>query len=447
VRLAEREGLETLAEGLPGLERERDKLAEQAQGWTERARLMTYHDTLSGRSAMLTKHADELTERAYTVLLSSGAETCDRCGQALAGDAAARAEASYRDEAAKVLLEVNSIEETELPRLNEQIGALPTEQPDTKRIRDVSDLIQQGQHAQQRLAALAELALSRDRMNEELQKVRAELPDREKALSRARESLDTLGPHDPVSLLAAEHEAIRLYESEQAQRRDLDELLREIARLGERLQRLDKIDADLKGFRASDESLRSEVELLSHLERACGPNGVPALILETSAIPQLEAEWNRLLRLLPTDSGDLFEVELHTQRERKTGDGAVDALDVIVYANGHARPFSTYSGGEQMRISIAQRRALSNLLAHRKAAECPLMLLDEPNSLDDAGMAALAQVLEDLAAAEGLTILVVSHDPALRDAFETSIQIEKVDGRSRIVGTAELSPSTERITA
>jgi exonuclease SbcC len=446
VRLAEREGLETLAAGLPGLEREQAEIEEQRQGWAWRGSLLAQHDRLVREQRVARQNALDLEDRALRVLADNG-EPCDRCGQPLHAEAMERAAESYREEAKAFDARASDLSTGELSDLTAKIAELPRDAPDEERSARVHDLINQGRHARAKLLALAELAASRDRMNEELQKVRAELPEREETATAARAELEALGPCDPDALAADERHVANFTRDERTFAVAVEQAASEVARLDERLQRLDFIGREARDLRFERGVLESEVELLSHLERACGPNGVPALILETSAIPQLEAEWNRLLRLLPTDSGDLFEVELHTQRERKSGDGAVDALDVIVYANGHARPFSTYSGGEQMRISIAQRRALSNLLAHRKGAECPLMILDEPNSLDDAGMAALAQVLEDLAAAEGLTILVVSHDPALRDAFETSIQIEKVDGRSRIAGTTEPIPTVQEATA
>ena len=314
-----------------------------------------------------------------------------------------------------------------------KIGALPKEAPDRERAAHVHDLIQLGQNAQTKLAALQEVAATRDRASVDLTKLRSEEPQTKVRAASLADEVTALGPHDPSDLADLEHSIMEGEVAEGLARQVLDQNLAEIARLDERLERLQRVGAETSEARGERDRLQAEVELLSHLDRACGPNGVPALILETSAIPQLEAEWNRLLRLLPTDSGDLFEVELHTQRERKTGDGAVEGLYTVVYQDGIAMPYSSYSGGEQMRISIAQRRALSNLLTHRRGADCPLMILDEPNSLDDAGMAALAQVLEELAAAEGLTILCVSHDPALRDAFEQNVTIEKVDGRSRVV--------------
>lgn len=441
-RLAERPGLDIATAGLSEFVAERAALERQTQGWEQRELLRVQRTRLFDEAADLVARAEGLAAKALAAAENPTTEVCPACDRVL-DDASARAVvASYKAQADELGTEATA-KAREADDLIAQMRDLPDEAPDSGRITALARLIEGAQGAQVKLAALAEVEAARDRAAKELDEVRAELPEREKACGDARAELLALGPHDPQAEPHAVR-AVHLLEAQGASARErADFHAREIARLEERLKRLETLANQTEQARAERGHLQSEAELLSHLERACGPNGIPALILETSAIPQLEAEWNRLLRLLPTDSGDLFEVELHTQRERKSGDGAVDALDVVVYANGHARPFSTYSGGEQMRISIAQRRALSNLLAHRRGADCPLMILDEPNSLDDAGMAALARVLEDLATAEDLTILVVSHDPALRDAFEQSIEITKQDGRSRIVGAAVPSPIME----
>ncbi len=65
--------------------------------------------------------------------------------------------------------------------------------------------------------------------------------------------------------------------------------------------------------------------------------------------------------------------------------------------------------GEQQRVAIA--RALIN--------EPPLLLADEPTaSLDTANAANVLDLLFDLCAEHGTTMLAVSHDPTIRDRFD-----------------------------
>src|ERR1051326_761908 len=194
LRLAEREGLAVLVEGLPGLERERDKLAEQAEGFAERERLVVERDRLAAEGQQSRAKADDLMARAIAVQ-DGHVDLCDRCGQTLPDDAAKRAADSYSTEAIEHSLRATKIEEHDLPILNEKISALPTEPPDRERAAHVHDLIHQGQNAQQRLAALDEVASQREQAVRELEEMRAGLPERGSVAAAAHAQLEALGPH------------------------------------------------------------------------------------------------------------------------------------------------------------------------------------------------------------------------------------------------------------
>lgn len=81
---------------------------------------------------------------------------------------------------------------------------------------------------------------------------------------------------------------------------------------------------------------------------------------------------------------------------------------------GH-RP-SELSGGEQQRVAVA--RALMNKPA--------LLLADEPTgNLDETNTANLMQLLDDLSASEGLTMILVTHDPVLAARCRRQITLQK----------------------
>ena len=84
------------------------------------------------------------------------------------------------------------------------------------------------------------------------------------------------------------------------------------------------------------------------------------------------------------------------------------------------RPVEGFSGGERQRVAVA--RAL--------ATDPAVVLADEPTaSLDRAAADALVATLVELVAGAGRTLIVVSHDPALRDAADRVVEFR--DGAAR----------------
>jgi ABC-type lipoprotein export system ATPase subunit len=108
-------------------------------------------------------------------------------------------------------------------------------------------------------------------------------------------------------------------------------------------------------------------------------------------------------------------------RGARRGDRRARAAELLTAAGlgdrGRALP-TQLSGGER------QRAALCAALAHRPA----LLLADEPTAeLDEASARGMASLIDGLAEAEGTTVIVVSHDPALADNAQRAVRIR--DGR------------------
>ncbi len=94
------------------------------------------------------------------------------------------------------------------------------------------------------------------------------------------------------------------------------------------------------------------------------------------------------------------------------------------------RRYETYSGGEQTRLEFALRIALARLVASRSGSESGILALDELSYLDSAGMAQVAAVLRSLD--EFRSILLVSHDDRLSDAFDQQIVVVRDEDGSRL---------------
>lgn len=205
-------------------------------------------------------------------------------------------------------------------------------------------------------------------------------------------------------------------------------------RLAQLTARSEQLEQDL----AAREQLQAEIDLLAILERAYGPDGIPALIVENAAIPSIEVEANRILVALGgTTAG--CRVELRTDRAKKDGNVRDDVLDVVVVTEAGERPYETFSGGERTRLNLALRIALARLLATRRGAESRVLAIDEPEFLDEDGTAALVDVLRELEQQSVFDrVYLVSHVPALRDSFDVVLNVVKDEtGRSHVAGALE----------
>ena len=111
----------------------------------------------------------------------------------------------------------------------------------------------------------------------------------------------------------------------------------------------------------------------------------------------------------------------HTRRKQRET-AAIDALVRVGLQHRLDATPATMSGGERQRVAIA--RAIVNRPA--------LLLCDEPTgNLDSVNTEQVLTLLDDLNRADGLTIIVVTHDPNV--AGHANRQIVMSDGSSREV--------------
>ncbi len=428
VRLAERFNLEGIAGQVERLATDKDSLVKALQAWKERERLERELAQATADSERAAAAAKNFDLQAESVLAGIGIETCDRCGQVLHKEAAKRAAASFAEDAEAHRQLAHRFDE-QAKDAAQLLTAIPSEQPDATRLPMLERSLADAQGAKARLAALEEAAARKVVAEREADEMRAGLRECEQALVAARAVVTGFGPHDPQALGKLANR-VRSHETDEANYRlGISQLERAIAGADTNLARLDKIAADVHDAHARRDDLLSELDLLIAMEKACGPNGVPALILENVAIPQVEAEATRILGLL---GGPAYACELRTLREKKTG-GLSGTLDIVLLTETGDAAYECFSTGEKARIAFALRLALAQLLANRKGSSTGLLVIDEIGGLDAEGISALLEVLEDLAR-KILRILVISHVPELRDSFENVLMLENVDGHSRIVG-------------
>jgi exonuclease SbcD len=149
------------------------------------------------------------------------------------------------------------------------------------------------------------------------------------------------------------------------------------------------------------------LEVLVTAWRACRVN-----VLEASVIPAVEDTANDVLRRFPYG----LQIALNTQRERRSGEGVSEALDVEVLG-GHAPVYEGCSGGQRTTIDFALHVAIALVVSRRASSRLRFLFADEPEGLDEPGRAAFAATARWIHEAFGLTVVVASHASDLIDAL------------------------------
>ncbi len=155
---------------------------------------------------------------------------------------------------------------------------------------------------------------------------------------------------------------------------------------------------------------------------------IPIFLMEET-VPNLESSCNTILEQISTTG---MRITLETQKARKSKEGLVDTLDILVRDRFGERPYENYSGGERFRIDLAVRLGLADLLRHRAGSRIDTLVIDEGlGTLDAEGLELLRECLVKLET-KFPCILVISHVEAVLGTFPTSITVTKPNVTTQI---------------
>jgi DNA repair protein SbcC/Rad50 len=304
-----------------------------------------------------------------------------------------------------------------LAELDEQIAALDYDaeaHADARQARaELAPAADRQQALQQAQAALKPL-------QDTLTDLAQQIADQEQQVAELVEQKETA--ESQLAALTADSGDLHALESEVHDLREAE--IQAHQRVGAAQQRLNVLD-DLRRRREAIKVERAEIsqriQRLKLLEKACGRDGVQALLIE-QALPDIEERANELLERL---TGGQMRVSFETQRQLKSRDATVETLDIRIVDNVGERPYENYSGGEQFRINFAIRLALSQVLAKRAGARLQTLVIDEGfGSQDPGGRQRLVEAINTIQD-DFRRILVITHVDELRDAFPTRIEVEK----------------------
>lgn len=209
-----------------------------------------------------------------------------------------------------------------------------------------------------------------------------------------------------------------------------DEILQagiKVGSLKEKTLSLAQKKLELKELKKTFDSKNEEMAVFDRMVKMFGKSGIQSLLLD-AVISDLERSSNRILSSI----SDQFTISLETQRVGSDGISTVETLDLNVKKDGSLCGFSSLSGGEQFRIALSLRIALSELATQHGGSSLEFLLLDEINSpLDKSGVETLfINIIKQLESK--YKILVITHDDSLKERFENVLDVSKVNGDSTI---------------
>lgn len=190
-------------------------------------------------------------------------------------------------------------------------------------------------------------------------------------------------------------------------------------------------DSEIASLDAKRKVLRKEVAALEFWKTGFGNQGLKSLLLD-NVLPYLTERAQYYADIL---SDGQYEVSFDNKKQLKNKEWK-EELQVVVNNRQGGDKYEGISSGERRRIDIAISWALGDLAAHRVNKSLKFKSLDEPfENLDQAGVDAVVKLLHKVVK-DYETILVVTHNDALRNLLPNEITVQKVGGFTKVVDTA-----------
>ena len=186
---------------------------------------------------------------------------------------------------------------------------------------------------------------------------------------------------------------------------------------------LEKQKQDIKKQQSELESKQSNLKKLTDV---FGLKGVKSHVLG-SVLPFVNKQVEHYLDILTEGK---FNAYISSKSTTKSG-SVNEKMSIDIISQDTGSEYSELSSGEQRRVDLAISLSLQDYLLS-KMPDINLLVMDEIlDNLDGAGIQAVMKILQEKAKTVD-TILVISHNEGLKDNFEKSILVEKVDGISKI---------------
>ena len=319
-----------------------------------------------------------------------------------------------RDQAAENVRNVHSV-------LKDEVG------PATVRVEKAIDELSE---LDRRIGQLTTLANRLPQLEKELKRINEQTTQTKKRIAELESVLRKLAP------------TIKSFKAFDEERRKLESELTEIQiGLGTAKADRNRDKEDLSEIEQAKTKHREIIEQMGEQERirwayeflekeVFHKDGVPTAIL-MEIVPEIEQEASKILRDL---SNGRMDVSFRFGRKTKTGK-VTEELIIEAVEQSRSHPVSRYSGGERIRINLALRLGVSEVVTQRSGyrGRIETLVIDEGfGPLDEEGRRAAVEILQTLRT-RFKKILVISHIEDVREAFETNLTVTKpVGGYSSI---------------
>lgn len=168
------------------------------------------------------------------------------------------------------------------------------------------------------------------------------------------------------------------------------------------------------------------------LKKAFSQDGIPHNIIR-SIIPVFEATATNILGQM---SQGHMSVEFVTEKVLKSNSKKeVTTLDIIINDSDTGRlPYMSRSGGERVKAALSVILALSEIKSSKAGVQLGFIFIDEPPFLDSPGVQAYCDALEAIQRRyDGLKVMAITHDPAMKSRFPQSVDVVKTPEGSKVI--------------
>ena len=167
------------------------------------------------------------------------------------------------------------------------------------------------------------------------------------------------------------------------------------------------------------------------LQKAFSQDGVPHQIIR-NITPHITDTANSILGSM---TGGTMGVEFVLDKVTKGKDGEKATLDVMIEEYGKTTlPYSSKSGGEKVKASLAVILALAEIKTTAAGIQLGMLFIDEPPFLDADGTDAYVDALETIRQRyPAVKIMAITHDEAMKARFSQSIEIVKTEEGSKVI--------------